>query len=169
MFLFMSADEYTCACLHRAKRLLQRATEAEEMLRPVALVQIHYADTAGPRMYHFVGSEVKPHMAYHIRVFVGTLKEHYVARRLIALGHNIAAVILTPAVSRKKLAAAATQHIKHKAAAVKALFRASTGRHIAYAETVSSHRRKSGKFFFTTRSEERRVGKECRSRWSPYH
>ena len=24
-------------------------------------------------------------------------------------------------------------------------------------------------FFVTTRSEERRVGKECRSRWSPYH
>ena len=23
--------------------------------------------------------------------------------------------------------------------------------------------------FFQTRSEERRVGKECRSRWSPYH
>ena len=23
--------------------------------------------------------------------------------------------------------------------------------------------------FITTRSEERRVGKECRSRWSPYH
>ena len=25
------------------------------------------------------------------------------------------------------------------------------------------------KMFVTTRSEERRVGKECRSRWSPYH
>nr|WP_256624972.1 hypothetical protein [Enterococcus faecium] len=24
-------------------------------------------------------------------------------------------------------------------------------------------------WFTTTRSEERRVGKECRSRWSPYH
>ena len=24
-------------------------------------------------------------------------------------------------------------------------------------------------YFMTTRSEERRVGKECRSRWSPYH
>ena len=24
-------------------------------------------------------------------------------------------------------------------------------------------------FFFAERSEERRVGKECRSRWSPYH
>ena len=24
-------------------------------------------------------------------------------------------------------------------------------------------------FLFTERSEERRVGKECRSRWSPYH
>ena len=24
-------------------------------------------------------------------------------------------------------------------------------------------------FFITWRSEERRVGKECRSRWSPYH
>ena len=23
--------------------------------------------------------------------------------------------------------------------------------------------------FYATRSEERRVGKECRSRWSPYH
>ena len=23
--------------------------------------------------------------------------------------------------------------------------------------------------FITSRSEERRVGKECRSRWSPYH
>ena len=25
------------------------------------------------------------------------------------------------------------------------------------------------KILFQTRSEERRVGKECRSRWSPYH
>ena len=24
-------------------------------------------------------------------------------------------------------------------------------------------------FYLQTRSEERRVGKECRSRWSPYH
>ena len=28
---------------------------------------------------------------------------------------------------------------------------------------------KAGVHFTTTRSEERRVGKECRSRWSPYH
>ena len=27
----------------------------------------------------------------------------------------------------------------------------------------------SGRIFFSMRSEERRVGKECRSRWSPYH
>ena len=27
----------------------------------------------------------------------------------------------------------------------------------------------SGNCYFTFRSEERRVGKECRSRWSPYH
>ena len=26
-----------------------------------------------------------------------------------------------------------------------------------------------GKYLQTFRSEERRVGKECRSRWSPYH
>ena len=26
-----------------------------------------------------------------------------------------------------------------------------------------------GRMFFAIRSEERRVGKECRSRWSPYH
>src|SRR5260370_37921359 len=31
----------------------------------------------------------------------------------------------------------------------------------------SSPRR--GRRWFSTRSEERRVGKECRSRWSPYH
>ena len=28
---------------------------------------------------------------------------------------------------------------------------------------------KGGWNLYTTRSEERRVGKECRSRWSPYH
>ena len=27
----------------------------------------------------------------------------------------------------------------------------------------------NGNLLITTRSEERRVGKECRSRWSPYH
>ena len=27
----------------------------------------------------------------------------------------------------------------------------------------------AGRYIETTRSEERRVGKECRSRWSPYH
>ena len=26
-----------------------------------------------------------------------------------------------------------------------------------------------GRIFIPARSEERRVGKECRSRWSPYH
>jgi len=29
--------------------------------------------------------------------------------------------------------------------------------------------RSKGLLFFNHRSEERRVGKECRSRWSPYH
>ena len=29
--------------------------------------------------------------------------------------------------------------------------------------------KKSFKAVFSARSEERRVGKECRSRWSPYH
>ena len=33
---------------------------------------------------------------------------------------------------------------------------------ITYKGTVDGHN-------LTTRSEERRVGKECRSRWSPYH
>ena len=31
------------------------------------------------------------------------------------------------------------------------------------------YHRQGGGLFFWTRSEERRVGKECRSRWSPYH
>ena len=37
-------------------------------------------------------------------------------------------------------------------------------------EAVNSHAIcGDGSFTKTTRSEERRVGKECRSRWSPYH
>src|SRR5256885_5393724 len=37
-----------------------------------------------------------------------------------------------------------------------------------YAPTLRHH---AGRFYMITtlRSEERRVGKECRSRWSPYH
>ena len=34
---------------------------------------------------------------------------------------------------------------------------------------VSSRNPELSAAFNTTRSEERRVGKECRSRWSPYH
>ena len=33
--------------------------------------------------------------------------------------------------------------------------------------TIPYHR--DARFVYVTRSEERRVGKECRSRWSPYH
>ena len=40
-------------------------------------------------------------------------------------------------------------------------------------EKHAGQKRKSGEPYInhplTTRSEERRVGKECRSRWSPYH
>src|SRR3712207_9376657 len=33
----------------------------------------------------------------------------------------------------------------------------------------SNNRKHNGATFYFIRSEERRVGKECRSRWSPYH
>ena len=35
--------------------------------------------------------------------------------------------------------------------------------------SISNGQIRKGKVGFKTRSEERRVGKECRSRWSPYH
>ena len=34
---------------------------------------------------------------------------------------------------------------------------------------ISAHREPDVFFEYAKRSEERRVGKECRSRWSPYH
>ena len=34
---------------------------------------------------------------------------------------------------------------------------------------ANTARHKAEAYAITTRSEERRVGKECRSRWSPYH
>jgi len=42
------------------------------------------------------------------------------------------------------------------------------------AAELASHRARLGQYHYglqgtATRSEERRVGKECRSRWSPYH
>src|SRR5258707_6574366 len=42
--------------------------------------------------------------------------------------------------------------------------RFSDGLALAVAQDISQKRRRK-----CTRSEERRVGKECRSRWSPYH
>src|SRR5258706_3413956 len=36
-------------------------------------------------------------------------------------------------------------------------------------EIIRRHRCPEGWSYFKSRSEERRVGKECRSRWSPYH
>ena len=40
---------------------------------------------------------------------------------------------------------------------------------VALAKMESDFFYKSYEVIFTNRSEERRVGKECRSRWSPYH
>src|SRR5256885_16575095 len=37
------------------------------------------------------------------------------------------------------------------------------------ARSISPDDEAAARQFFETRSEERRVGKECRSRWSPYH
>ena len=44
-------------------------------------------------------------------------------------------------------------------------------RHIAYAKVQEKlgHQKKMIESLESSRSEERRVGKECRSRWSPYH
>ena len=39
----------------------------------------------------------------------------------------------------------------------------------AVAQEESRNMSENMKWTFTRRSEERRVGKECRSRWSPYH
>ena len=40
---------------------------------------------------------------------------------------------------------------------------------LLFPSVVDSFQRLSQLFLFRSRSEERRVGKECRSRWSPYH
>ena len=42
--------------------------------------------------------------------------------------------------------------------------------YVEYIDEVGKKKQKSqGSFINKKRSEERRVGKECRSRWSPYH
>ena len=38
-----------------------------------------------------------------------------------------------------------------------------------YSDFLRFHKEKGAEFSVAVRSEERRVGKECRSRWSPYH
>ena len=46
---------------------------------------------------------------------------------------------------------------------------AKTGTLKDFADSKSKNRTSDDTQRITTRSEERRVGKECRSRWSPYH
>ena len=40
---------------------------------------------------------------------------------------------------------------------------------LSFDDEIKIYNKIYSSFYKTTRSEERRVGKECRSRWSPYH
>src|SRR2546430_7523207 len=48
-------------------------------------------------------------------------------------------------------------------------YSARLGRGVLYAFRGSAPDEPTHRFHLLARSEERRVGKECRSRWSPYH
>src|SRR2546422_6577133 len=47
-------------------------------------------------------------------------------------------------------------------------FRGHVGQYV-FISSASVYRKPPAHYVVTERSEERRVGKECRSRWSPYH
>src|SRR5471032_3177177 len=71
---------------------------------------------------------------------------------------------------RQRLAAAIFDHqrvlVERPAAAQEEFFRAATLRH----QCAFLHTERAAEIHAAgRRSEERRVGKECRSRWSPYH
>ena len=57
---------------------------------------------------------------------------------------------------------------KDRAAIASGLSRLLADTYTLYLTTHNFHWNVTGPMF-NTRSEERRVGKECRSRWSPYH
>ena len=59
---------------------------------------------------------------------------------------------------------ASAQNLRESIAIVRPNFSESTQ---TFLTDFSKSLRKDG--FYAARSEERRVGKECRSRWSPYH
>ena len=66
------------------------------------------------------------------------------------------------------------QHEIQKTQIMKALFKYPNGasRHMLSVATglpTATVSARVNALVYTTRSEERRVGKECRSRWSPYH
>src|SRR3712207_7328849 len=46
---------------------------------------------------------------------------------------------------------------------------ASSGEMVRHGLSLAGNRKLNNALYMVARSEERRVGKECRSRWSPYH
>ena len=58
---------------------------------------------------------------------------------------------------------------EHEGEALAAVIVLFWGKEAVYLYGASSNNKRNSMSAYLTRSEERRVGKECRSRWSPYH
>ncbi len=61
------------------------------------------------------------------------------------------------------------QRVSRAAVSIGGELRASIGRGLMVLVGVAEGDTREDALWLAARSEERRVGKECRSRWSPYH
>ena len=71
--------------------------------------------------------------------------------------------------ARNRYTMAASQARKNQLAVVEAVFTFTANQEREHAEIFYKHLTALAEKNISIRSEERRVGKECRSRWSPYH
>ena len=154
--------------LNTIKNSVHLRAEAIQLTADVPLNTLDFCDAFNVQTIPAIIAEIKFASPSRGRIYHGALDALAIAGEYLAHGASALSILTEP------------EYFQGNIASIRAVRRAFPTAHILLKDFILSELQVAQALAcganavllivaFLTRSEERRVGKECRSRWSPYH